>query len=75
MSTDTTWTHERARVAALRRFRAADDPDVLDAERDLRAARLRVHVAAAVSAFPPLTAEQVGALTVLLHLPGTAASA
>jgi hypothetical protein len=33
------WTHHRARVAALSRDRAPDDPELLAARRDLAAAR------------------------------------
>lgn len=41
-----TWTTARARIAGLRRRgHAADDPAVLDAQRDLRAARLADHAA------------------------------
>lgn len=72
MSTDATWTRERARVAALRRHRPADDPLVAEAERDLRAARLRDHVRRVVDEMPPLTPEQVSRLTLLLHSPADA---
>lgn len=53
-----TWTHHRARHAGLRRTRPADDPDVVDAKRDLAAARLEEHVRRIVAAAPPLTPAQ-----------------
>ena len=61
------WTRERARVAALHRHRAADDPALTEAQRDLRAARLEAHVRAVVDAAPPLTAEQRARLAALLR--------
>jgi hypothetical protein len=61
------WTQDRARVAALSRSRTADDPDLLDARRDLRAARAEDYIRALVDAAPPLTDEQKRRLSVLLH--------
>lgn len=61
------WTAERARVASLTRSRPADDPDLLNARRDLRAERLAVHIAKVVSEAPPLTDEQRDRLAVLLR--------
>jgi hypothetical protein len=58
VSSDLSWRSERARLAALRRYRAADDPDVLAADRGLRAIRLAEHVQRVVDAAPPLTTEQ-----------------
>lgn len=52
------WTHERARIASLSRDRAPDDPELIEARRNLRAIRLRDHVAKAVAEAPPMTAEQ-----------------
>ncbi len=60
------WTHERARVAALGRHRDADDPVVVSARRDLRAARAEDYIRRLVDAAPPLTAEQRDRLAVLL---------
>lgn len=62
-----TWTHHRARVAALARDRSPDDPDLRDARRDLRAARLEEHVRKVVEDWPPLTPEQLDRLSGLLH--------
>ena len=61
------WTAERARVASLSRSRTPDDPDLLDARRNLRAERLAVHIAKVVAEAPPLTAEQRDRLAVLLR--------
>lgn len=61
------WTHERARVASLSRSRPADDPDLLDARRNLRAERLAEHIAKVVGEAPPLTPEQRDRLAVLLR--------
>jgi hypothetical protein len=63
------WTHHRARVAALSRDRAADDPDLLDARRDLRAARLEEYIKTTVDAAPALTDAQRDRLAVLLQRP------
>lgn len=57
----------RARIAALSRDRQADDPDLLDARRDLRASRLAEHIQRAVSAAPPLTDTQRHRLAELLR--------
>lgn len=61
-----TWTHERARVASLTRSRTADDPELIEARRNLRAVRLAEHVAKALEAAPPLTEEQKAAVARLL---------
>lgn len=53
-----TWTHERARVASLTRSRSADDPELIEARRTLRATRLADHVTKALETAPPLTVEQ-----------------
>lgn len=61
------WTAQRARVAGLSRSRPADDPDLLDARRDLRATRLAEHIARVVDEAPPLTPEQRDRLAVILR--------
>ena len=58
--------HERARVASLSRSRTADDPDLIEARRNLRAARLAEDIQRTVGAEPPLTAEQRAHLAALL---------
>ena len=67
------WTSERARVASLSRSRTADDPALLDARRDLRAARAEEYVRQLVESAPPLTSEQRDRLAVLLRPGGEAA--
>jgi hypothetical protein len=61
------WTHHRARVAALSRDRALDDPDLLDARRDLRAARLEDYIRKLVDSAPPLSPTQRDRLALLLR--------
>lgn len=51
-------THQRARVASLTRSRTPDDPELLDARRELVTEQLEVHIARQVAKAPPLTAEQ-----------------
>ncbi len=60
------WTHHRARVAALSRDRAPDDPELVDARRSLAATRLEDYIAKTVAAAPPLTAAQRARLQDLL---------
>ena len=73
------WRHHRARVAALSRDRAPDDPELVaarqalaDARRDpdLRTERLAKAIRETVDAAPPLTDEQRRELAALLHKPG-----
>lgn len=52
------WHPYRAQVAALSRSRTADDPDLIEARRNLRAARLEEHVQKALEDAPPLTDSQ-----------------
>ena len=52
------WTHHRARVAALSRDRAPDDPELIEARRSLRADRLADHVRRVVAEAPPLSPSQ-----------------
>lgn len=59
--------HERARVAALTRSRKSDDPDLVDARRNLAAERLAAYIEKTVAAAPPLTPEQRTRLTELLR--------
>lgn len=67
------WTQDRARVAALSRSRKADDPQLIDARRSLKASRLQDYVARVIAEAPPLTAEQLDRVAVLLR-PGGGAS-
>ncbi len=52
------WTHERARIASLSRSRTPDDPELVDARRNLRAERLADYITKTVDAAPPLTPAQ-----------------
>ncbi len=61
------WTHERARVASLTRSRPADDPELLDARRNLKAERLADYIKHTVDGAPPLTPEQRDRLAMLLR--------
>jgi len=65
------WTTHRARVAALSRDRAPNDPELLAARLDLRAERLALHVQRVVSEAPPLTEAQRDRIAVLLRAPAT----
>ncbi len=64
------WTRERASVAALAKHRTPDDPDLADARRDLKAARLEDYIRTVVSTAPPLTPDQRDRLALLLRSPG-----
>jgi hypothetical protein len=61
------WTIERARVASLTRSRTPDDPELIEARRNMRAARLEDVIRRTVAAAPPLTPEQRDRLAVLLR--------
>lgn len=61
------WTAERARVASLTRSRDADDPELIEARRNLRAERLAVHINKVLAGAPPLSPEQRDRLAVLLR--------
>jgi hypothetical protein len=61
------WTTERARVASLSRSRTSDDPALITARRNLKAARLEDYVSRVVSEAPPLTPEQIDRVAVLLR--------
>jgi len=67
-----TWTHERARIASLSRSRKPDDPDLLDARRNLRTERLADYIVRTVDAAPPLTPKQRDRLALLLRGGGAA---
>lgn len=66
--------HHAARVGGLSRDRDADDPELVDAKRDLKAARLADHIKRTVDAAPPLTDEQRARLAHLLRPIPTASS-
>lgn len=50
--------HLRGRIASLTRSRTDDDPELVDARRDLTAIRLHDHVQKTLAAAPPLTDDQ-----------------
>ena len=61
--------HYRGKQAALTRSRSADDPELLDAKRDLRAAKLEAEIRRTVDAAPQLSAIQRQRLAALLTGP------
>jgi hypothetical protein len=61
------WTTERARLAALHRYRKPDDPAVVRATRDLAVERLIEQARRVVAAKPPLTSEQCDAIAAVLR--------
>lgn len=69
-----TWQHHRARIASLSRDRTADDPELIEARRSLRAERLATHIRDEVAKWPPLTADQINRIAVLLHGGGSDAA-
>jgi hypothetical protein len=69
------WTSERARVGALARCvktgeRPPDDPDLIEARRNLCALKLEEHIRLALAATPPMTGEQIEHLIALLNSTG-----
>jgi hypothetical protein len=56
----------RARVAALSRHRASDDPDLSSARADLLVVGAEDYIRKLVDSAPPLSAEQRSRLAVLL---------
>lgn len=61
------WTQERARVASLTRSRTPDDPDLVNARRNLKAERLALYIKRVVDAAPPLSSAQRDRLALLLR--------
>jgi hypothetical protein len=61
------WTHERGRVAALTRSREPDDPELVEARRNMRAERLAVYIQKCVEQSPPLSEAQIDRLTALFR--------
>ncbi len=68
----TTWRAERARIAGLsaRPNRAPDDPELIEARRNLRALRLEEHVERVLADAPPLNDEQRNRIAALLRIGG-----
>jgi hypothetical protein len=69
------WTSERARFASLSRSRAADDPDLLAARRDLRYERLADRIRTDIATAPALSPDQRDRLAMLLTAEEVAAGA
>ena len=65
-----TTNQARARVAGYSRNHAADSPVLVDARRDLKAAKLAAYIARVVDDVPPLTPEQRDVIVSLLRPPG-----
>lgn len=53
-----TWTRERAKVAAFTRSRPDDDPDLVAARQKLKELRASDYIRKLVDSSPPLTSEQ-----------------
>jgi hypothetical protein len=66
------WTTERARVASLTRSRTTDDPELVTARQNLKAARVEDYIARVVAEAPPLTPEQRDRIASLLRPAGGA---
>lgn len=71
MSTSS-WKSERSRVAALERGirageRQPNDPQLIEARRNLRALRLEEHVAKVLADWPPLSEAQIENVASLLR--------
>jgi hypothetical protein len=69
------WKFERARVGALARCvrngeRPPDDPELIEARRNLCALKLEEHMRLAVAATPSTTDEQIKHLIALLNTKG-----
>jgi hypothetical protein len=72
-----TWTHERAKIAALTRGirageRPADDPELETAYRNLRALRLEKHVRDVLATAPRPSDEQLQRIAAILLAGGAA---
>lgn len=69
-----TWQQERARIAGMssRPNRAPDDPELVEARRNLRALKLAEHVQKVLDGAPPLTDEQRERIAALLRAGGDA---
>lgn len=66
-STSSTLVQKRGRVGALTQHRTADDPELVDARRDLAASVMEEQARRLVEKFPPLSDEQVGRIVSLLR--------
>ena len=64
--------HYRAQYAALKRDRATDDPELIEARRSLAVAGLAEHIRQVVETAPAPTPEQAAQLAALLRPPAEA---
>jgi hypothetical protein len=71
MASSSATAHHRARIAALSRDRAPDDPEIVEARRSLRAQRLQEHVKKVIDGWPKLTDAQLDDVAALLRVGGT----
>jgi hypothetical protein len=62
--------HYRGKTAGLTRSRTSDDPELVEARRDLAAERLAEYIARTLETAPPLTPEQRDRLALLLRPAG-----
>jgi hypothetical protein len=60
----------RSRVASLSRSRTPDDPELVDARRELAVANLENYVARVIDAAPPLTQQQRDRIASLIQPAG-----
>jgi hypothetical protein len=58
MAVEVGWTHYRAKIASLSRDRDPDDPELIEARRNLKALRLQDRIASDLHSQPALTVEQ-----------------
>jgi hypothetical protein len=71
--TKLSWRSERARLAGLSNRstkRSDDDPELLNARRNLRALRLEEHILKVLAGAPPLSDEQREHIAALLRVGG-----
>ena len=59
--------HHRARIAALSRDRAPNDPELVKARGDLKAQQLADHIDKVMAGWPPLTDAQLDRIAALLR--------
>lgn len=64
----------KTKAAALTRFRAADDPELIAHRQELKTLVLQKHVQEVVASFPPLTEAQIDRLTAILRTAPSAKS-